>query len=159
MNSSATPKRPPAHPRNTILLVDDDAAVREMVGRALASEGYLVVPAASGAEALGITASRQIDLVLLDLTMPGLGGWDTLAELTSRDPLLAVVIITAKPDQAFASLGAGVGALLEKPLDFPTLLKIVKALLAESAEQRSARVMGNSGAFHYWPSTGNPRPD
>jgi DNA-binding response OmpR family regulator len=92
--------------------------------------------------------------VLLDLNMPVKGGWDTFERLTSEDPLLAVIIITARPNQLFTALGAGVGALLEKPLDFPMLLKTVSALLAESAEARLARVAGHHTDFHYLPSTG-----
>ena len=57
--------------------------------------------------------------------MPVQGGWDTFEKLTAKDPMLAVIIITARPNQLFTALGAGVGALLEKPLDFPRLLRTV----------------------------------
>jgi DNA-binding response OmpR family regulator len=102
---------------------------------------------------LGVAATKPVDLVLLDLNMPGQGGWDTFERLTAKDPLLAVIIITAKPNQLFTSLGAGVGALLEKPLDFPILLQTIKTLLAESAELRLARLTGRKADFHYRPST------
>jgi len=140
-----------------ILLVDDDPSVREMVGRVLAGEGYLVLCAANGAEALAIATANRIDLVLLDLHMPGQSGWDTFADLTSQNPLVAVIIITARSNQFFTSLAAGAGALLEKPLDFPTLLRTVRALLAESAEARLARLVGHDSAFHYQPATGKER--
>ena len=138
--------------RKTILLVDDDSSVREMIGRVLVGEGYLVLRAANGAEALRIAAANHIDLVLLDLNMPVQGGWDTFEKLTSRDPLLAVIIITARSNQLFTALGAGVGALLEKPLDFPTLLETVSALIAESAELRLARLSGRPTEFHFLPT-------
>ncbi|MEO8426797.1 MAG: response regulator [Verrucomicrobiota bacterium] len=155
MSSKITAKKASVRAsQKSILLVDDDPSVREMIGRVLAAEGYLVLTASNGAEALGVAASNRIDLVLLDLNMPVKGGWDTFAELTSKDPLLAVVIITAKPNQLFTSLGAGVGALLEKPLDFPILLRTVSALLAESAQLRLARLTGHSVDFHYLPSRG-----
>lgn len=140
--------------RKTILLVDDDPSVREMIGRVLTGEGYLVLSAANGAEALGIAEVNHIDLVLLDLAMPVKGGWDTFEQLTARDPLLAIIIITARPNQLFTALGAGVGALLEKPLDFPKLLKTVSLLLTESMERRLARIAGQNAEFHYLPSTG-----
>jgi DNA-binding response OmpR family regulator len=148
-----TPTAPGVSPK-VILLVDDDPSVRQMVGRVLREEGYLVLNAANGAEALGIADTNHIDLVLLDLNMPVQGGWDTFEKLTARDPLVAVIIITARPNQLFTSLGAGVGALLEKPFDFPTLLKTVKTLLAESAELRLARLIGEHAGFHYHRSTG-----
>jgi len=139
--------------KKTLLLVDDDPSVRHMVGRVLAGEGFLVLCAASGPEALGIAAANHIDLVLLDLNMPVQSGWDTFERLTSQDPFLAVIIITARPAQFFTALGAGVGALLEKPLDFPKLLKTVSAVLAESTESRLARLAGRHADFHYLPAT------
>ena len=117
--------------KKTILLVDDDPSVREMVGRVLIGEGYLVLSAANGPEALRIAATSDIDLVLLDLNMPGQSGWDTFERLTSGNPLLAVMIITARSQQLFTAVNAGVGALLEKPLNFPKLLKTMRDLLAE----------------------------
>ena len=140
--------------KGTLLLVDDDPSVRQMIGRVLANEGYLVLCAANGAEALGMAAANHIDLVLLDLNMPVKGGWDTFEQLTARNPLVAVIIITARPNQLFTALGAGVGALLEKPLDFPVLLQTVSALLAEPAASRLARLAGQHSDFHYLPSTG-----
>ena len=140
--------------RSTILLVDDDASVREMIGRVLAAEGYHVLTASNGAEAVDIAAVNAIDLVLLDLNMPVMGGWETFEKLTSRDPLLGIIIITARPNQLFTSIGAGVGALLEKPLDFHILLKTINDLLKESAELRLERIAGFKTEFRYVPSTG-----
>ena len=105
--------------QNRILVVDDDSSVREMLTRVLAGEGYLVWAAADGTAALEIAAAEKVDLVLLDLNLPGRSGWDTFERLTAEKPLLAVIIITARSNQLFTALGAGVGALLEKPLDFP----------------------------------------
>lgn len=140
--------------RKTILLVDDDASVREMIGRVLIAEGYGLLTAKNGAEAVEIAAASPIDLVLLDLNMPVQGGWETFEKLTSRDPLLAIIIITARPNQLFTSIGAGVGALLEKPLDFPILLKTITELLNESADLRLERIAGLQTDFHYVPSSG-----
>ena len=137
---------------NKILVVDDDSSVREMLTRVLVEEGYEVWAAANGAAALAIAFSAQVDLVLLDLNMPGTSGWDTFERLTADNPLLAVIIITARPNQLFTALGAGVGALLEKPLHFPKLLQIIKQLLTEPAESRLARCAGKSAEFHYFPT-------
>jgi DNA-binding response OmpR family regulator len=140
--------------RQTILIVDDNDAVREMVGRVIADEGYDVRLAPDGDMALEIVASNSIDLVLLDLNLPGQNGWDVFEQLTRENPFLAVIIITARPNQLFTSLAAGVGALLEKPLDYPTLLKTVADLLAESPEARLARMTGHHAGLHYLPATG-----
>src|SRR5262245_39381021 len=106
-----------------ILLVDDDPSVREMLTRVLAGEGYGVRAAANGAEALDVAAAAHCDLVLLDLNMPVKNGWDAFERLTADNPLVPVIIITARANQLFAALASGVGALLEKPLDFPRLLQ------------------------------------
>src|SRR5216117_1689385 len=145
------------HLKNRILVVDDDPSVREMLTRVLVGEDYLVLPAASGPEALKIASATQIDLVLLDLNMPGQSGWDTFERLTAEDPLIPVIIITARSNQLFAALASGVGALLEKPLDFPKLLQTISNLLAEPAESRLARMAGRSAEFHYLPAQQNER--
>src|SRR5208283_1557711 len=101
--------------------------------------------------ALEIAAAAKIDLVLLDLNLPGKSGWDTFEKFTAENPMLAVIIITARSNQLFTALGAGVGALLEKPLDFPQLLQTIRQLLAEKAESRLARLAGRPVDFHYVP--------
>jgi two-component system phosphate regulon response regulator OmpR len=135
--------------KNRILVVDDDSSVREMLTRVLAGEGYLVWAAANGTVALEIAAAAKIDLVLLDLNMPGKSGWETFERLTAENPLLAVIIITARSNQLFTALGAGVGALLEKPLDFPKLLQTISRLFSEPVESRLARRSGSPADFYH----------
>jgi len=142
--------------KQTLLVVDDDPSVREVLARVLVEEGYLVLTAANGPEALEIAAAHPIDLVLLDLSMPMQNGWDTFEQLTARDPLLAVIIVTARPNQLFTALGAGVSALLEKPLDYPKLVTTVRSVLAEPAETRLARMTGHRAGFRYLASDGPP---
>jgi DNA-binding response OmpR family regulator len=134
---------------NRILVVDDDSSVRELMARVLTGEGYVVSTAADGTAALEIAVTAKIDLVLLDLNLPGENGWDICERLTAANPLLAVMIITARSNQLFTALGTGVGALLEKPLHFPKLLQIIRQLLAEPAELRSARLAGDAVKFHH----------
>jgi DNA-binding response OmpR family regulator len=88
-------------------------------------------------------------LVLLDLNLPGKNGWDTFERLSTENPSLAVIIITARSNQLFTATGAGVGALLEKPLDFPILLQTIRRLLAEPVESRLARMAGKPADLHY----------
>ena len=137
--------------KKRILLVDDDRAVRESLGRVLTMENFLVLPAADGIEALNIAVATKLDLVILDLNMPRQSGWDTFEKLTRENPFLPVIIITARSGQLFTSLGAGVAALLEKPLDMARLMTTIEAVLAESGEVRLARVAGRSAEFHYAP--------
>ena len=138
--------------RPKILLVDDDPAVREILGRLLTEEGYVVLPAANGQEALHLAASTEVNVVLLDLNMPVINGWDTFERLTTENPLLSIIIITARPNQLFSALASGVAALMEKPLDFPRLLQTVRSLLEESPETRLARIAGKPSEFHFLPT-------
>jgi len=138
-----------------VLLADDDPGVRGSLAAALRSEGYVVLPAKDGQEALDIVAAFEVDLVMLDLNMPVKNGWDTFEQLTTQHPLTPVIIITARPNQLFTALCAGVGALLEKPLDMKVLLQTVKAVMAESAELRLARIAGRKTDFRYLAATGN----
>jgi DNA-binding response OmpR family regulator len=140
-----------------ILIVDDDDSVREMLRRVLVSEGYAVATAADGAQALKIASGGDVDLVLLDLNMPAMSGWDTFERLTRENPSLAVIVITARSSQLVMAEGAGVGALLEKPLDFPTLLRTVTELLAESPATRLARLSGKSSVYYYKAKPGKSR--
>ncbi|HXJ60102.1 MAG TPA: response regulator [Verrucomicrobiae bacterium] len=144
---TATQRRPGGPKR--ILLVDDDAGVRGSLSDVLVSEEYVVIPANDGQQAIELAGTVPFDLVILDLNMPRKNGWDTFEELTRRHPLLPVVIVTARPNQLFTAVGAGAGALLEKPLDIPTLLRTIKWLLAEPVATRLARLAGRETDFHY----------
>jgi DNA-binding response OmpR family regulator len=144
------PARKPAARR--VLLVDDDPTVRDSLNDVLVSEGYFVIPAENGQQALELAGRLPVDLALLDLNMPVKNGWDTFEHLTREHPLLPIIIVTARPNQLFTALNAGVGALLEKPMDIPILLRTMEKLLAESAEMRLARLVGKGSALHYKPS-------
>ena len=134
-----------------ILLVDDDPAIRRILLRLLEEEDYLVLTAANGVEAVELANAARFDLVLLDLSMPVKGGWETFEQLSSRHPLLPVILITARPNQFFPALASGVGALLEKPLDFVKLFHTIHSLLEEPDEFRRARLSGQPSKFHYIP--------
>jgi len=131
------PETPPKKPR--VLLVDDEPRICAALAGALVSEGYNVIFAESGDEAISDFRAREFDIVVLDLRMPGKNGWETLAQLTFLQPLLPVILITALPDQQAAAEAAGVGALLEKPLEILVLLETMHRLLSEPAEVRIAR--------------------
>jgi two-component system response regulator MprA len=134
------------------MLVDDDPAVRESLTQVLCEENYRVFPAANGVAALSMIKSTGIDLVLLDLNMPEKSGWDTFEQLTRDDPLLPIIVITARPNQLFTAMAAGVDALLEKPLDVPDLLATIEELMGESPELRLARRVGKKCEFRYLPA-------
>jgi DNA-binding response OmpR family regulator len=135
-----------------LLLVEDDAGVRDSLAHVLTSEGYQILLAGNGVEALEMTAQNVVDLVLLDLNLPKKNGWDTFEVMTQQNPQLPVIIITARPNQLFPALSSGAGALMEKPLDFPKLLQTIRDLLSEPVQARIARLTGKPAEFHYMPS-------
>ncbi|MHA3772582.1 response regulator [Verrucomicrobiota bacterium sgz303538] len=129
-----------------ILVVDDDDAVLSAICGVLDSENYTTVAARDGQEAVRLFYQHHIDLVLLDLNMPRKQGWDAFERLSAINPLLPVILITARPDQYPLAAAAGIGALMEKPLDIPRLLVLIDELLAQSPEVRLKRISGNGPA-------------
>jgi len=87
--------------------------------------------------------------VLLDLNMPVKGGWETFEHLTSIDPLLPVIVITARPDAYPTAVAIGVAALMQKPLDIPALLEAMRYFLAQPAEQRLCRITNHQPPTQY----------
>jgi len=126
--------------KKKILLADDDAAIRQMLGQVLLSEQYEVVFAATGREAAAKFTTYLPDLVLLDLDMPDGDGWDAFDLMYSTHPLVPVIIITAMSRQYKRATELGVDALMEKPLDFPLLLQTIRTYLAESEKERIHRL-------------------
>jgi DNA-binding response OmpR family regulator len=155
--TSARPRSPRCRSTNRhakrILLVDDDSTVRDSLNDALQSEGYRVIPAENGQQALELASKSLVDLVLLDLNMPVKNGWDTFEQLTREHPLIPIIILTARPNQLFTAINAGVGALMEKPMDIPMLLRTMERLLVETTGQRLARLAGIKTEFHYQAAT------
>ena len=141
--------------RRKILLVDDDPAIRRILLRLLEEENYCVLTAANGDEALALAGATKFNLALLDLNMPVKDGWETYKHLSTRNPELPIILITARPNQFFPALASGVDALLEKPLDFVKLFHTIHTLLEEPAEARQARFLGRPPAFRFIP----PIPD
>jgi CheY-like chemotaxis protein len=135
--------------KHKMLLVDDDPAIRQILCHLLVEEGYLVLTAANGVEAVELAKATKFDLVLLDLSMPGKDGWETFKQLSTENPLLPIILMTARPNQLFPALAAGVGALLEKPLDFAKLFQTIKNLLEEPVEARLARFTKRDPVFSY----------
>ncbi len=125
-----------------VLLVDDDPGVWASIRRVLEDTGYEVAIAADGEEALRQFAPGHIDLVLLDLDLPIRGGWDVFERVTTCCPLVPIIIITGLPNQHQVATAAGVGALIEKPIEVSTLLQTMKELLAEPNEARLRRMCG-----------------
>jgi DNA-binding response OmpR family regulator len=142
--------------KTKILIVDDDEQIRESLGKVLRTEGYDAALAADGQQATEIFDKERIDLVLLDINLPGHGGWEVFGAFTATDPFLPIIIITGRENQHDLATLAGVGALMEKPLNLPLLLKIIAELIAEESETHLKRLAGLRRDLRYVPSAVQP---
>ncbi|HFE7255841.1 TPA: two-component system response regulator GlrR [Klebsiella pneumoniae] len=118
-----------------LLLVDDDPGLLKLLGMRLVSEGYSVVTAESGAEALRVLGREKVDLVISDLRMDEMDGLQLFSEIQKGHPGMPVIILTAHgsiPD-AVAATQQGVFSFLTKPVDKDALYKAID----EALEQRS----------------------
>jgi two-component system, NarL family, capsular synthesis sensor histidine kinase RcsC len=112
-----------------ILLVDDNTIVRDMLVDLVESLGHRADAAASGEEALALFDRHRYAMVLTDLVMPGMCGWDVLAALRQRDASLPVIIVTGSPIVGDPrALQPGV-AVLKKPVDVRALDAMIKQML------------------------------
>ncbi|MEF2244788.1 response regulator transcription factor [Paenibacillus sp. IITD108] len=113
-----------------ILVVDDDPHIRELVSHFLELEGLNVVEAVDGLDALRILDAAQIDLVILDIMMPGMDGWELCRELREQTDL-PLLMLTAKGEtsQIIKGFELGTDDYLVKPFDPLVLVARVKALL------------------------------
>ena len=116
-----------------ILVVDDVAANTRLLEAKLGAEYYQVTSAHSGLEAIGQAQAWQPDLILLDVMMPGLDGYETCRRLKDdpRTQHIPVVMVTAlsEPEERLQGLDAGADDFLTKPVDYETLLARVKSLV------------------------------
>jgi two-component system, OmpR family, response regulator MprA len=119
-----------------ILLADDDRAIRDSLRRALELEGYAVVTAPDGAQALELIRSERPDVALLDVMMPHVDGLTVCRVLRSERNRLPVLMLTARTetDDRVAGLDAGADDYLPKPFELSELLARVRALLRRVAE-------------------------
>lgn len=129
--ATAHPSAPDVTAKKRILLADDSPQIRESLSKVLRKADYHVALVAQGGQALDRVLAEEFDLLLLDLNMPGMDGWETLDLLARLKPQLPVLIITAQPDQRDWAQAEGARALMEKPLDLPTLLQTIRELTAQ----------------------------
>jgi signal transduction histidine kinase/CheY-like chemotaxis protein len=111
----------------TVLVIDDDEAVHDVVGAMLGREGYWVLHARSGPEAMTLAHEQRPDAITLDVMMPQMDGWTVLSALKADAELrdIPVVIVTMLNDRAIA-LSLGAAAFLSKPIDWAQLSAVLK---------------------------------
>jgi DNA-binding NtrC family response regulator len=115
----------------TVLVVDDEVAIRETLAQILGYEDYHVLTAASGQEALALLEEKPANLLLVDIKMPEMDGFEVLSRVQDEHPELPVVVISGHGDiqTAVQAVKAGAYDFLEKPLDRSRLLVTIKNCL------------------------------
>jgi two-component system, cell cycle response regulator DivK len=117
----------------TILIVEDNEASRDALARRLQRRNYEVLLAADGHEAVSVVQHTKPDLILMDLGMPGMDGWDATAALkmSSETRHIPIIVLSAHamPNDRHQALAAGGDDFDTKPVQFDRLLAKIEALL------------------------------
>jgi len=113
---------------NSILIIDDESAIRNVLGDILRDEGYQIYAASDGLEGLGFLRRHPIDVVFLDVWLPGKGGIDVLVEIKANWPEIEVIIISghATVETAVKAIKLGAYDYLEKPLDLGRVVTLAR---------------------------------
>lgn len=123
----------------TLLLVEDNALNRDMLSRRLERMGYTVLLAENGQEGVDMTRARKPDLVLMDINMPVMDGWQALQILksdpdTTHIPIVALTAYAMTSDRDKAG-EIGFNAYASKPVDFPALVQMIETLVQTDPTQ------------------------
>lgn len=125
----------PEQPKNTILVVDDDVGVRDVLRGMLESAGYRVLLAENGKEAMKALKAEEADLILTDLVMPEQEGIETIKALRQEYPGIRVIAMSGAFGGDYLRIAAYLGAhgTLAKPIQMEALLKLVGEVLRKPA--------------------------
>ena len=130
--------------KQTILVVDDEEDIRELVRLNLQREGYVIVPCETGEQALDLAFSKMPDLIVLDLMLPGIDGLEVCKRLrsTPKTMQIPIIMLTAKGEEADIVTGLELGAddYVTKPFSGKVLVARVRRLLrrrVEAADERA----------------------
>ncbi len=127
--------------KTKVLVVDDDETVRVLLQRILQAAGYEAVIAANGKEALSVIADGGIDVVMLDINMPGLSGVEVLGKISTDWPDLCVIMVTAVADVQTAVTAMKLGAhdYITKPFDQDEALRKIRLAVVNWQERLTLR--------------------
>jgi two-component system response regulator VicR len=136
--------------RKRILLVEDDATISDLVAFNLKRSGYDVLQEYNGRAGLHVALSQSIDLVLMDLMLPGLDGMSASRSLLRQKPQTQVIILTAlaRTDKLLESFQAGAVDYITKPFDLDVLLARVAASLRRASRSGGSITPEGTGSAH-----------
>lgn len=120
-----------------ILIIEDDISILRALKDNLSIEGYQVITATDGREGLSAALNKPVDLLLLDIMLPGMNGYEICRRLKKEKPDLPIIMITARGSEMDTVAGLDMGAddYISKPFSIPELLARVRALLRRSSDE------------------------
>ncbi|HEX6816917.1 MAG TPA: response regulator transcription factor [Ktedonobacterales bacterium] len=149
--------------QRTILVVEDHTALRETLAENLRAEGYTVLTAADGVEALALTREHEVALVLLDLLLPRIDGLDVCRQLRSRPETadIAILMLTARGDETDKVVGLEMGAddYVTKPYSWSELRARIRALLRRGERATQTETGGKQASENRVLTAGDLRID
>ncbi len=127
-----------------IMVVDDEMDIRYVIRKMLEREGFAVMEAESGEDALDKLKKAKPDLILLDIMMPGIDGWETCARIKSNNDLTSIPVVmltakTAEEDKIKALEECGAEWHISKPIDMAKFVETVKWLLESPPRREDSR--------------------
>jgi len=137
------------HSSSRILVVEDEAALAELIQTNLESEGFVVSLAPDGESALNAHRDKPVDLVVLDLGLPGMGGFEVLRALRRKQDKVPVLILTSRAgsEDRIQGLHYGADDYLSKPFAMLELVARIRAILRRSGSPEVAKRILESGPF------------
>ena len=124
-----------------ILIIDDEASLRQTMARILQRAGYEVTTASNGKEGLALVSEHPFDLLYLDIRMPDISGLELLKTIHAKSPDLPIILFTAQPDlnSAVEALRRGATDYLLKPLKPQTVIDRTQMILVDKQKERRKR--------------------
>ena len=116
---------------NKVLVVDDEREIRDLLRTSLSAEGYEVVVASNGEEAIGLAKTENPQVILLDIEMPGIDGIETCKRLEADEKtrLIPIIMMTSRGDRDIEAYLEGATDVVNKPFDIVQLAIRVKSML------------------------------
>lgn len=130
-----------------VLVVDDEPAIRRFLRTSLSSEGYLVVEAEGGDEALGMLRRNRVDVIVLDLGLPDIDGYEIIRRLREGGSAVPIIVLSSRSDEAgkVRALDIGADDYLTKPFGVDELLARLRAALRHRLQEQGQRPIFRSG--------------
>ena len=136
----------------TVLVVDDEKDIRDLIAYNLSKEGFAVLTAGDGNEALQKLADHKVAVVVLDIMMPGMDGFEVCRRIRAKETIanLPVIFLTARSGEADQIIGLELGAddYIQKPVSPRVLVARVKSILRRSDMPEVASMQGENSAEH-----------